>query len=65
MTDADRQRPITITIRVSAEERTHYDELIAALGAGTAREKVLAALEYAVGTGGLNVPHVDDKAEEV
>lgn len=64
MTDADRQRPITITIRVNAEERAHYDQLIATLGAGTAREKVLAALEYAVGTGGLNVPHVDDSKED-
>lgn len=64
MADADRQRPITITIRVDAEERAHYDALLAALGAGTAREKVLAALEYAVGTGGLNVPHVDDREED-
>lgn len=64
MTDADRQRPITITIRVSAAERSHYDELLTALGAGTAREKVLASLEYAVGTGGLNVPHIDDREED-
>lgn len=61
MADADRQRPITITIRVDAEERAHYDALLAALGAGTAREKVLAALEYAVGTGGLNVPHIAEE----
>lgn len=64
MADADRQRPITITIRVDTKERAHYDALLAALGAGTAREKILAALEYAVGTGGLNVPHIDDREED-
>lgn len=64
MADADRQRPITITIRVDAEERAHYDQLLAAMGAGTAREKILAALEYAVGTGGLNVPHINDREED-